>query len=354
MKSIGYWASQEQYSMQDLFKFVLEAERGGFNTTMTSDHFHPWHHDGGFGNFTWVWLAAAAERTKSMKFVTGVTAPVFRYNPAIIAQAFASLDALYPGRIALGVGTGEAMNEVSVGFDWPSPKIRLDRTIEALQIIKKLWNKVENGQQQQMSNEPYSNSSSVSGNDYITFKGQYFKTKDAKLYTPPSSENIPLYMAASGSESIHAAANYTDGLITISKPDQAKEVFDRFDKAAREAGKDPLELEKIGKPKISYSEDYDKAFKSSDFWRSTEIEDVFNTEINNPLKLQRKAEQEVSDEKLKKSTLIVTSIEDLIKPLEEYFDAGFTQIYLQSNSPDEVEFVQKFCNKVLPYFRDRQ
>lgn len=161
-------------------------------------------------------------------------------------------------------------------------------------------------------------------------------------------------MAAAGLEAIKTAANYTNGLITISKPDQAKEVFDRFDNAAQEAGKDPLELEKIGKPKISYSEDYDKAFKSSEFWRATEIEDVFNTEINNPMKLQQKAEQEVSDEKIKKSTLIVTSIEDLIKPLEEYFDVGFTQIYVQSTSPDEVEFVQEFCKRVLPYFHDSE
>jgi coenzyme F420-dependent glucose-6-phosphate dehydrogenase len=352
MKFIGYWASQEQYSMQDLSKFVLEAEKGGFTSTMTSDHFHPWHHDGGFGNFTWIWLAVAAERTKNMKFVTGVTAPIFRYNPAIVAQAFASLDVLYPRRISLGIGTGEAMNEVSVGFDWPSPKIRLERTIEALQIIRKLWNKDQNGQEKN-SNESQFNSNSTSGNDFITFDGQYFKTKEAKLYTSPSSfGNIPLYMAASGSESIQTAAVYTDGLITISKPDQAKEVLDKFDKAALEAGKDPQELEKIGKPRVSYSEDYDKAFKSSEFWRTTEIENVFNTEINNPLKLQHKAEEEVSDEKLRKSTLIVTSIEDLIKPLEEYFDVGYTQIYLQSTSPDEVEFIQQVCKKVLPYFRD--
>ncbi|HXT84453.1 MAG TPA: LLM class flavin-dependent oxidoreductase, partial [Verrucomicrobiae bacterium] len=119
MKFLGYWASQEQYSMQDLIGFTIEAEKGGFTATMTSDHFHPWWHDGGYGNFTWIWLAAAAERTKNMKFITGVTSPVYRYNPAIIAQAFASLDVLYPGRIALGIGTGEAMNEVSVGFDWP-------------------------------------------------------------------------------------------------------------------------------------------------------------------------------------------------------------------------------------------
>jgi coenzyme F420-dependent glucose-6-phosphate dehydrogenase len=96
---IGYWASQEQYSMQDLLEFVIEAEKGGFKTCLTSDHFHPWWHDNGYGNFTWIWLAAAAERTKSIEFVTGVTAAVYCYNPAIIAQAFASLDVLYTGRI---------------------------------------------------------------------------------------------------------------------------------------------------------------------------------------------------------------------------------------------------------------
>ena len=117
MTLLGYWASQEQYSMQNLLEFVVEAEKGGFTSVLTSDHFHPWWHDNGFGNFTWVWLTAAAERTRKMKFTTGVTAAVYRYNPGIIAQAFASLDVLYPGRIGLGIGTGEAMNEVPLGFD---------------------------------------------------------------------------------------------------------------------------------------------------------------------------------------------------------------------------------------------
>ena len=141
MTKLGYWASQEQYSMNDLSKFVTEAEKAGFDQTLTSDHFHPWSHTNGHGNFTWVWLAAAAERTKNMKFITGVTAAVYRYNPGIIAQAFASLDVLYPGRIGLGIGTGEAMNEVSLGFDWPSANTRLERTTESIEIIKKLWNK---------------------------------------------------------------------------------------------------------------------------------------------------------------------------------------------------------------------
>jgi coenzyme F420-dependent glucose-6-phosphate dehydrogenase len=345
MRFIGYWASQEQYSMENLIKFVIDAEKGGFTTTMTSDHFHPWWHDNGFGNFTWVWLAAAAERTKNMNFVTGVTSPVYRYNPAIIAQAFASLDVLYPGRISLGLGTGEAMNEVSVGFNWPSSEIRLKRTVEAIKIINKLWNKKRKVEDAVniMPNQLDEHE------DFVNFNGEYFKTVDAKLYTPPLT-NIPLYLAASGLEATKCAAKYTDGLITISKPNKVKEMFDLFDKTAIEEGIDPKNLQKIGKPMISYSEDYDKAFKASEFWRAGEIDDVFNIDINNPSKLEQKAKQEVSDAKLKESILIVTSIEDLIKPLEEYFAAGFTQLYLHSTSPNELEFVHKFCDNVLPHF----
>src|ERR687897_1662421 len=351
---VGYWASQEQYSMHDLIKFVIEAEGGGFNTCLTSDHFHPWWHDNGYGNFTWVWLAAAAERTKSMEFVTGVTAAVYRYNPAIIAQAFASLDVLYPGRIGLGVGSGEAMNEVPLGFDWPSAEIRVERATEAIEIIKILWNK--NKTKSLNNSEKFSNTdsslhnshkTSIDNDGFVTFNGKYFKIKKAKLYTPPST-NIPLYMAGSGSNAIKSAAKHTDGLITTSKPEEAKEVFDIFDNAALEVNKDPVLLQKIAKPKVSYSEDYEKAFKASEFWRTTQIEDAFDTDISDPRILEQKAKQEVSDDEQKKSTIIVTSIEDLIAPIEKYFRAGFTQIYIHSTSPDEIEFIRLFTKKVLP------
>lgn len=361
---LGYWASQEQYSMQSLLEFVGHAEKGGFTSVLTSDHFHPWWHDNGFGNFTWVWLAAAAERTKNMKFTTGVTAAVYRYNPGVIAQAFASLDSLYPGRIGLGVGTGEAMNEVPLGFDWPEVSIRLNRTKEAIQIINKLWKKEYRKQ--------ISTTSTISGaeignkerwnkgddndeaNDYgsVNFDGKYFRLKNARLYTSPSTD-IPLYMAASGSDAIQVAAKYTDGLISTSKPDNAKETFDIFDKAALEEGKDPATLEKIAKPKISYSEEYDEAVRSCEFWRSSLIENVFDLNISDPVKLQEKAKQEVTDDNLKKSVLIVTRIDDLIKPIEQYFDSGFTQVFTHSTSPDEKEFIQKFTKNVLPYFVDK-
>ncbi len=339
---VGYWASQEQYSMQDLLKFVVEAERAGFKTCLTSDHFHPWWHDNGYGNFTWVWIAAAAERTKNMQFITGVTAAVYRYNPAIIAQAFASLDVLYPSRIGLGIGTGEAMNEVPLGFEWPSSDIRLARTTEAIQIIKNLWDAGKREKRGGSNND----------DGFVDFSGQYFKVRDAKLYTPPFSERIPLYMAAVGEQAIKTAAKYADGLITLAKPEKSKEIFDIFDKAATEEGRDPMFLEKIAKPKISYSEDYDKALKSTEFWRASLLQDVFNLDISDPRELEQKAKDEVLDEKLKESTLIITSIEDCIKPLEEYFNAGYTRIYPHSTSPDEIEFIHDFSAKVLPYFHD--
>lgn len=332
---LGYWAAQEQYPMEKLIDFVAEAERHGFNSTMTSDHFHPWRHDGAYGNFTWVWIAAAAARTKKMQFVTGITSPVYRYHPAIIAQAFASLDVLYPGRVGLGLGTGEAMNETPLGFDWPKPRARLTRTEEAIQMIKKLWY-----------------GSKVEGEDFIDFNGEYFLLRRARLYTPPSG-HVPLYMAASGPKSTEVAAKYTDGLITYLTTAEAGkilEVFDRTVKAERESGFVP---EKIAEFKVSFSDDYDRAFQSATFWRSTLIKGVFDSEISDPRKLQQKAEEEVPDSKLKEAILITTSIEDCIKPLEEYFRAGFTRVHVHSTSPDEIKFIQAFAKKVMPHFQSK-
>jgi coenzyme F420-dependent glucose-6-phosphate dehydrogenase len=324
--------------MANLFEFVKEAERCGFTTAMTSDHFHPWWHDNGYGNFTWIWIAAAAERTKKIQFVTGVTAAVYRYNPAVIAQAFASLDILYPKRIGLGIGTGEAMNEVSLGFEWPDAKVRLDRTTEAIQIIRKLWKK-----------DGEDNNKDFDNDGFLNFIGKYFKIRNAKLYSPPS-QDIPLYMAAVGEQSIKTAAKYSDGIITVVKPNKAAKIFDVFDKEAKENKRELGSLEKIAEYKVSFSEDYDEAFESTKFWRATAIENAFNLDINDPRELERRAKEEVPDEKLKESIQIITSIEDTIKPIEEYFKMGFTRVYIHSSSPNEIKFIQEFSKKVLTYF----
>jgi coenzyme F420-dependent glucose-6-phosphate dehydrogenase len=324
---IGYWSAQEQYSMDDLLAFAVEAEKGGFRTMMVSDHFHPWFHTNGYGNFTWVWMAAAAERTKRMQFVTGVTCPIFRYTPGIVAQAFASLDNLYPGRIGLGVGTGEAMNEVPNGFEWGTQKERLERTIEAIEIIKRLW-----GEKQ----------------EFVTYSGRHYRTDKARLYTPPATR-IPLYMAATGKNSTRAAATYCDGLITYLKErfgDQLRE----FREAAAEKGRDPDSLEVITEYKLSYAKDYDVAFESTKCWRPTALHNVLMAEVHDPRVLEETAKREVSDEKLKEAWHIMTSIDEVTGAIEGLFKAGMTKVYVHSSSPDEFEFLREFTGKVLPHF----
>lgn len=342
--SLGYWAAHEQYSMHDLLRFVTEAEKYGFKTTMTSDHFHPWWHDDAYGNFVWVWIASAAERTKNMQFITGVTAPIYRYHPAIIAQAFASLDILYPSRIGLGLGTGESMNEVPLGFEWPSPKVRLHRMIEAAQIIDKLW---------YSATEKGTESSNSKG--FVHFTGQYFLIRGAKLYSPPISR-IPMFMAAAGPQSAKAAAKYSDGLITFLKAKESRKIIDVFNKTIKTdpKKKNMSSVEKIAEYKVSYSKDYEKALNSSKFWSATLLKNAFNTNISDPRKLEQQAKDQVSNKMLEESIEITTSIEDCLKSLEEYFKVGFTKVYVHSTSPDEIEFIREFGKKVLPYFQGQK
>jgi coenzyme F420-dependent glucose-6-phosphate dehydrogenase len=356
---LGYWAAHEQYSMQDLLRFVVEAEKNGFTTTMTSDHFHPWWHDNAYGNFAWIWIAVAAERTKKMQFVTGVTAPIYRYHPAIIAQAFASLDILYPDRIGLGLGTGESMNETPLGFDWPRPKARLKRMIEAAQIISKLWHTTTNNDNNN-DGKKTSNYGSEDDEGFVYFNGEYFLIRNAKLYSPPASHHIPIFMAAAGPESAKASAKYSDGLITFLKAKDSQKILDVFDRIIQKDGKGDNNnnnninsKQKIAEYKVSYSNNYEQAFNSSKFWRATLLKDAFNTSISDPRKLEQKAKQQVLDQQLKESIEITTSIEDCIKSIEEYFKAGFTKVYVHSTSPNEIDFIREFGKKVLPYFQEQ-
>jgi coenzyme F420-dependent glucose-6-phosphate dehydrogenase len=158
-------------------------------------------------------------------------------------------------------------------------------------------------------------------------------------------------MAATGQQATKVAAKYADGLISYLRPDEAgKTILRVFNSTAEKEGRDVDSLEKIAEYKVSFSEDYDKAFKSSTFWRATLIKNVFDSDISDPQKLQRKAEKEVSDEKLKQSIHITTSIEDCIKTIQEYFNAGFTRVYIHSTSPDEIKFLHMFSKKVMLYF----
>jgi coenzyme F420-dependent glucose-6-phosphate dehydrogenase len=184
---------------------------------------------------------------------------------------------------------------------------------------------------------------------FVDFNGEYFLIRDAKLYTPPSTQ-VPLYMAATGLQAVKIAAKYSDCLITYLDPEKASKVIETFDKAVLQNNDRSKKKPKITEYKVSFSDDYDKALKATYFWRATLLPNIFDSDISDPRKLQRKAIKEVSDEQLKESIDIVTSVEDCISSIEKYYKAGFTRVYVHSTSPDELKFISEFSKKVLPHF----
>ncbi|MFL6319999.1 MAG: LLM class flavin-dependent oxidoreductase, partial [Nitrososphaeraceae archaeon] len=256
-----------------------------------------------------------------------------------------------------------SMNETPLGFDWPRPKARLKRMIEASQIISKLWytrtNNDNNNDDDRKKSSNYANEEEED-DGFVYFNGEYFLIRNAKLYSPPTSHHIPIFMAAAGPESAKASAKYSDGLITFLKAKESQKILDVFDRAIQKDSKGDTNnnnirnsKQKIAEYKVSYSNNYEQAFNSSKFWRATLLEDAFNTSISDPRKLEQKAKQQVPDQKLKENIEITTSIEDCIKSIEEYFKVGFTKVYVHSTSPNEIGFIREFGKKVLPYFQEQ-
>jgi coenzyme F420-dependent glucose-6-phosphate dehydrogenase len=198
--TIGYWVVQEQYDPTELTRFTIEAEKGGFETVVSSDHFMPWFNSGGHGGFAWNWISATAAYTDKIRLGTGVTAPD-RYHPAIIAQAFATLDSMFPGRVMIGIGAGEAMNSIPLGIVKPSSGQMELRMKDALEIITRLW----------------------SGN-FEDFDGFFYRIRHAKLYTLPKTK-IPIFVAAGGRHSAELAGEFGDGVIGFSGGANSDEVL---------------------------------------------------------------------------------------------------------------------------------
>jgi coenzyme F420-dependent glucose-6-phosphate dehydrogenase len=176
MLKLGLKASAEQFAPRELVELGVLAEEHGFDSVTVSDHFQPWRHEGGHAPFSLAWMTAVGERTKRVQIGTSVMTPTFRYNPAVVAQAFATMGCLYPDRIFLGVGTGEALNEIATGYkgEWPEFKERFARLREAVDLMRELW-----------------------VGDRVDFDGEYYQTKGASIYDVPEG-GIPVYVAAGG------------------------------------------------------------------------------------------------------------------------------------------------------------
>jgi len=327
--TIGYASQPDLYHPKILLEHATLAEKAGFETLWVSDHFHPWSHTGAQESNTWVFIGAAAARTNKIRFGTAVTCPLFRYNPAITAQAFATLRAMFPERIFIGVGSGEAMNEIPVGYEWPSLKERIERLEEAVRIMKMLWG----------------------AKDFVTFKGKYYRLRKAKLYTKPETQ-VPLYVAGFGPKVAKIAGKYADGfLTTLVDPDKFENILLKaVAEGAKETGRDINKIERAVELGVSYDQDFDKAVKRVRFWRGNLFPFMFKLPIYDPREIEEMG-QMVSDEALAKAFFIGTKPEDILKPIERAVKMGFNHIYLQSTSPNEEKFLKMAAKEIVPYLK---
>jgi coenzyme F420-dependent glucose-6-phosphate dehydrogenase len=328
MVKISIQAAHEQINPTDLLNDVIVMDNNGIERCWSSDHYMPWWHTGASGAAAWPWIGSALAKTNKIEIGTGVTAPILRYNPAVVAQVFATLGFMFPDRVFLGVGLGESLNEVTTGNEWPSTQERFRRTKEAITIIQKLWTE-----------------------EWVSFKGEYYWVKDSNLYTKPK-EPIPLYIAAMGSQTARLSGEKGDGFVTneINIESIKNKLLPAVRDGARESGKDFEALEKILFIPASYDEDSEKAIQSIRFWRGAMIKAFFDVDVHDPREIEENA-QVIGDDTLQKMLLVITNAEEGINKLEKYVDLGFTEIVLTNSSPNRERLVKLIAEKISPAFR---
>jgi len=327
---ISIQAAHEQVNPSDLLHDVIYMDQNGIERCWTSDHYMPWWNTGASGGAAWPWLGAALARTNKITIGTGVTAPILRYHPAIVAQVFATLGFMFPNRVFLGVGRGESLNEVTSGNQWPSNLEKFERLKEAVVLIKKLWSE-----------------------DWVNFEGKYYWVKDSNLYTKPKKP-IPLYIAGLGKKSAMLAGEFAEGFVTNELNADAirNDLFPALKEGAKRAEKDYHSLEKIVFVPVSYHpNNRQKAIESIRFWRGAMIKAFFDVDVHDPRKIEENA-QVIGDDTLENMLVVTTNGKEAIEKLQKYAELGFTEIVLTNSSPDRDKLVKLVSDEITPYFRN--
>jgi coenzyme F420-dependent glucose-6-phosphate dehydrogenase len=322
---VGYAAMLEQFHPLELLGFCEAAEQAGFSGVMAADHFQPWVPQQGQAAFVWEFMAAACERTKG-DMGPGVTCPSFRMHPAIVAQAAATLEAMYPGRTWLGLGSGEALNEHIMATYWPETPERIARMFEAIEIIRALFGSREKD---------------------VKHEGRFFKLESTRLWTMPD-QPPPIYVATAGPVTAEKTGRLCDGIITVGAADEKIEtVFQRFEKGAREAGKDPATMPRILQLHLSWAATDEEAMQNAmTEWPNGGMK-FPKQDIRSPLDFQQMAKL-VRPEDFQGRMLISADLETHRKEVQRYVDMGFTKIYLHNVGRNQVEWAEAFGREVLP------
>lgn len=332
MITFGFLASLEMFSPGDCLEQSVLAEDAGFERIWPVDHFHPWfdHFEDGTkaeGGNCWSWMAAALERTERARLGPGVTGVLHRHHPAAVAHRLSTLGSLYPGRVFLGIGCGEGVNEVPLGKPWPDYSERAKRTAQAIRLIRRLFEE-----------------------DHVDHDGPFWSLNDAHLYTRPA-ETPPIYVAASGPTSARMAGDLGDGVIVPSTDPTrtSKDLFPALERGVEKSERNGSldDLEKTILVHCSYAETEEAALAACRPWRVMLVDS--KREVGDPRELQAAAES-IPTERLRELVLPVTQPSTLIEFVRQCEQAGFDHVLVQSSSPDQTRFLEMMGEAVLPAF----
>lgn len=328
---LGYKASAEQFGPRELVELGVAAEAHGMDSATVSDHFQPWRHDGGHAPFSLAWMTAVGERTKRITLGSSVLTPTFRYNPAVIAQAFATMSCLYPQRIFLGVGTGEALNEIATGFDgqWPEFKERFARLREAVRLMRQLW-----------------------GGDRVDFDGDYYRLKGASIYDVPD-DGVPVYIAAGGPVVARYAGRAGDGFICTSGKGEelyTDKLIPAVGEGAAAADRDADGVDKMIEIKISYDTDPELALNNTRFWAPLSLSAEQKHSIDDPIEMERAAD-ELPIEQIAKRWIVASDPDEAVEKVGQYVKWGLNHLVFHAPGHDQRRFLQLFETDLAPRLR---
>ena len=327
---LGYKASAEQFPPRRLLELAVAAERAGFDSVWTSDHFQPWRHTGGHAPNALVWLGAAAVATDRVTLGTSVLTPSFRSNPAGGAQAFATLGCLAPGRVILGVGTGESMNEVPTGVTWPDQAERFARLREAVTLIGRLWRE-----------------------EFVTFEGDHYRTHEATIYDRPD-EPVPIYIAASGPAAARLAGRLAEGFICTSGKGEAlytETLLPALAEGAAKAGRDGAAIDRMIEMKVSFDPDRERAMADTRVWAALALPGEMKVGVHDPRQMEILARH--AEPYAHTRWLVSADPEEHLEQLAAYLGYGFRHLVFHFPGEDQESAIARYGETILPRLRER-
>ena len=332
MLRLGYKASSEQFHPRELLEFSAHAEAVGFDSIMVSDHFQPWRHTGGHAPYSFAWLGALGERTSRALIGTSVVTPTFRYHPSIVAQAIGTLGELFPGRVLLGVGTGESLNDVpATGMEWPPFKVRFARLKEAIELMGRLARE-----------------------ERVSYEGEHFRTDNATIYDRPEVP-VPIYVAASGPTAARLAGRVADGFICTSgkAPELYRDtLLPAVDEGLGKAGRKREDIEYMIEMKVSFDTDRARALEDTRHWAALALSAEEKMGVEDPVEMEKLADA-LPVERAASRWIVSDDPEEHVERMADTIALGFTHLVFHAPGPDQRRFLDLYSKEVLPRLRKR-